>query len=159
MFVLTRGVVYAALFIWLFLLLMPRWLGFGAAAPDSLGAPQIVGLVIGKTGLVLIAWCVWNFAAVGKGTPAVFDAPRRLVATGPYRHVRNPMYLGGALVMLGSAIYFQSWSLLLYAAGFFALSAAMVVLYEEPHLRRIFGESYMEYTGTTARWMPRLRSR
>lgn len=159
MFILTRALAYAALFIWLWFVLVPGWLGLGASGPEGTGPLQYAGILVGGTGLGLVLWCVWNFALKGKGTPALFDPPRALVATGPYRHVRNPMYIGGATLMLGSAIYFQSWVLAAYAAAFFALTAALVLLYEEPHLRRVFGESYAEYCRRTPRWIPALRAR
>src|SRR5215472_11050436 len=66
-------------------------------------------------GAALYFWCVWNFAAVGGGTPGPWDAPRRVVAHGPYRWVRNPIYLAALLVVLGEAALFGSLRLLAYA--------------------------------------------
>ncbi len=62
---------------------------------------RLIALVPLTAGAVLYLWCLWEFAARGCGTPAPFDAPRRLVVRGPYRWVRNPMYLGVELVILG----------------------------------------------------------
>ncbi len=61
--------------------------------------------------------------------------------------------------IVGSAIYFQSWPFLLYAAGFFTLAFILVLIYEEPHLEKVFGESYGAYMTATPRWIPRLGSR
>ena len=66
-------------------------------------------------GAALYAWCVWNFAAVGGGTPGPWDAPSRVVAVGPYRWVRNPIYIAALLVVLGEAWLFTSLALLVYA--------------------------------------------
>jgi protein-S-isoprenylcysteine O-methyltransferase Ste14 len=92
---------------------------------------------------------------VGLGTPGPWDAPRRFVATGPYRWVRNPIYVGVILVINGEAWLFLSVPLVVYgvvAAIFFHL---FVLGYEEPTLRQKFGETYVEYLRTVPRWIPR----
>src|ERR1051326_1959561 len=90
-------------------------------------------------GAALYAWCAWNFAAVGGGTPGPWDAPRRVVAAGPYRWVRNPIYIAALLVVLGQAWRFMSPPLLAYAAAKARCSHLFVSCYEEPTLRRRFG--------------------
>jgi len=92
---------------------------------------------------------------VGGGTPATFDPPRALVATGPYRWVRNPMYLGALLLLVGEAVLFDASVLFRYAAGFAVVTHLFVVLYDEPTLRRKFGDSYDRYRATVPRWIPR----
>ncbi|MBA3646063.1 MAG: isoprenylcysteine carboxylmethyltransferase family protein [Gemmatimonadaceae bacterium] len=159
MFVLIRALIYSALFLWLWAMLVPQWLGLVAPTPAAMGPAQYTGLVVGAAGLGLALWCVWNFARTGRGTPLPADAPRELVATGPYRYSRNPMYVGGTALIAGSAIYLRSWPFVLYAAGFFTLTFIIVVMYEEPHLRNVFGESYRAYKTATPRWIPRLGSR
>src|ERR1700749_1754175 len=67
-------------------------------------------------GAGLYVWGVWDFPAVGRGTPGPWDAPRQVVARGPYRRVRNPIYLAALLVVLGEAWLFTSPRLLAYAA-------------------------------------------
>ena len=105
-------------------------------------------------GVALYLWCVWVFATVGRGTPGPWDAPRRFVAVGPYRWVRNPIYLGALLVVLGEAWLFISLPLLVYAAVMAIGCHLFVVTHEEPTLRRRFGETYMEYLHTVSRWVP-----
>jgi protein-S-isoprenylcysteine O-methyltransferase Ste14 len=106
-------------------------------------------------GLVLFGWCVLEFARRGRGTLAPWDSPRRFVAVGPYRFVRNPMYLAVVSVIVGEAIIFGSPALMLYLAVLVAGFHAFVVLYEEPRLEREFGGEYRAYRSTVPRWIPR----
>jgi protein-S-isoprenylcysteine O-methyltransferase Ste14 len=106
-------------------------------------------------GVALYAWSVTAFAAVGRGTPGPWDAPRRVVAAGPYRWVRNPIYIAAVLIVSGEAWLFGSAALLLYAAGLAAACHLLVVGYEEPRLCRRFGEQYDAYRRTVSRWIPR----
>jgi protein-S-isoprenylcysteine O-methyltransferase Ste14 len=106
-------------------------------------------------GLVLYVACVWGFAVVGRGTPGLWDAPRRVVATGPYRWVRNPIYLAALLIVAGEAWLFLSAALLLYAAGLAIAFHLIVTCYEERRLRARFGREYGAYLGQVSRWLPR----
>lgn len=117
-------------------------------------AQQLLALVVLVSGAGLYLRCVWGFARVGGGTPAPIDAPRRLVITGPYRRVRNPMYWGVLLILLGEAVFFESVPLLRYAAFFFLLFHGFVILVEEPSLRRRFGAEYERYCEAVNRWIP-----
>ncbi|HEU5418361.1 MAG TPA: isoprenylcysteine carboxylmethyltransferase family protein [Streptosporangiaceae bacterium] len=111
--------------------------------------------VVIAAGTALYGWCVWNFAAVGRGTPGPWDAPRRVVAAGPYRFVRNPIYIAALLVVGGEAWLFGSPRLLAYA-GVMALTFHLFVTgYEERRLSRSFGGSYQEYRRAVPRWIPR----
>jgi hypothetical protein len=83
-------------------------------------------------GAALYFWCVYLFAAVGRGTPGPWDAPRTVVAVGPYLWVRNPIYLGALAVVLGEAALFGSLALVAYAAVMTACFAAFVLGYESP---------------------------
>jgi protein-S-isoprenylcysteine O-methyltransferase Ste14 len=84
-----------------------------------------------------------------------WDAPRRFVAVGPYRWVRNPIYISAFLVVLGEAWLFVSPPLLAYAGAMMVVSHLFVIGYEEPTLRRRFGETYNEFLRTVPRWIPR----
>ncbi len=158
MFVLIRGATYAALFVGLVLVFVPaRLLSWsGITGPAAIGAPQVAGMVVGAAGAALALWCVFTFAFVGKGTPAPFDPPRRLVVQGPYRVIRNPMYVGAGLALAGAALFYQSGPLLGYAGLFFLITNLFVVWYEEPTLRRVFGGEYEAYCHRVRRWWPRL---
>src|SRR2546423_3216783 len=141
MFIFFRAVAYAALFIGLLLIYLPGALlsRSGITRPAAIGAAEIAGMAVATCGAVLALWCVFTFALVGKGTPAPFDPPRRLVVRGPYRFVRNPMYLGAALALAGAALYYESAALAAYTAAFLLITHAFVRLYEEPTLRASFG--------------------
>jgi protein-S-isoprenylcysteine O-methyltransferase Ste14 len=125
--------------------------------PTAFGSFQIVGIVIGAIGVVIALSCVSSFAFIGRGTPAPFAAPRRLVTRGPYGFVRNPMYIGVGLFFGGAAVFYQSVPLLAYLGLFFLASHLFIVLYEEPTLRRTFGAEYSRYCGHVGRWWPYLR--
>ncbi len=116
---------------------------------------QWAALVPIALGAALYLWCVWVFASVGRGTPGPWDAPRNLVAVGPYRWVRNPIYIAALAVILGEAWLFLSEPLLVYAGEAAIVCHLFVIEYEERTLRRRFGKDYLAYTRTVNRWIPR----
>ena len=134
----------------------PLWIAGGRAGGGggALAALAIAAIVLGAA---LYVWCVWDFATFGRGPPAPVDAPRRLVVRGPYRLVRNPMYVAVLAVILGQVAWFRSGAIALYGAAVAAVFALFVRLYEEPHLRAVFGSEYADYTGRVGRWLPRCR--
>ncbi len=106
-------------------------------------------------GTALYGWCIWNFAAVGRGTPGLWDAPRRVVAAGPYRWVRNPIYLAALLIVGGQAWLFLSLPLLAYTGVLAVFFHLFVTGYEEPALSGRFGAAYLDYRQAVPRWIPR----
>jgi protein-S-isoprenylcysteine O-methyltransferase Ste14 len=106
-------------------------------------------------GGVILLWSFWNFFRQGRGTPAPIDPPKELVAAGFYRYVRNPMYIGILLILMGYFLWFGFLSLLVYTAFAFLATHLFVVLYEEPTLKRKFGAAYEEYLRRVPRWIPR----
>ena len=116
--------------------------------------------VIGGAALILAGLAVWYatvrlFAREGEGTLAPWDPTRRLVVSGPYRYVRNPMISGVVLVLTGEAALLGSVGVLAWAAIFFTVNAVWFPLVEEPGLRRRFGTDYEEYSRSVPRWVPR----
>src|SRR5687767_7973475 len=85
---------------------------------------------------------VVRIAREGHGTPTPAAPTSRLVITGAYRHVRNPMYVATAAVIVGEGLLLSQPILLLGAAVYVATLAALVHLVEEPRLRERFGERY-----------------
>jgi len=99
----------------------------------------------------------WGFAAIGLGTPAPIDPPKMLVVRGLHRYVRNPMYIGVALVILGQTWLFRSRSIALYALCVATMFHVWVLIYEEPTLHRQFGDEYEGYRARVLRCFPKSR--
>ncbi len=116
---------------------------------------RLLGALAILLGALLGAWCLWLFVSKGKGTPAPIDPPKHLVVTGPYRHVRNPMYVAVTMILLGESAFFGSGALLLYAGLCLIAFNLFVRFYEEPALRKKFGPAYEEHCRTVPRWIPR----
>lgn len=113
----------------------------------------MIALVPLLSGVVLLLWCVREFYVAGKGTLAPWSPPRRLVSSGPYRFSRNPMYIAVSLMLLGWAIGFQSWTLLLYALAIAIAFHLRVVFGEEPWLERTHREQWTRYAARVPRWV------
>lgn len=101
-------------------------------------------------------WCFWVFIANGRGTPAPFDPPKELVAAGPYRFVRNPMYVAGIITLIGWILWSPSLPLIVAPLLFLGTAHLFVTGYEEPTLRKKFGAAYADYFKRVPRWIPRL---
>ena len=158
MFAIVRTITYATVFVGVLLVYLPaRILAWsGITRPAVLAWPQIAGIAIATAGALIALSCLWAFAWIGKGTPAPFDPPRRLVVRGPYRFLRNPMYLGAGFAVGGAALFFESIQLLAFVALFLLATHLFVVFYEEPTLRRTFGAEYEAYCRRVHRWWPRV---
>jgi protein-S-isoprenylcysteine O-methyltransferase Ste14 len=108
-------------------------------------------------GSLIVLRCFWDFTFQGQGTPVPVDPPKKLVITGLYRYVRNPIYVGVMLIFLGHFLWFGYWALLAYAVLAFLGVHFFIVLYEEPNLKKKFGAEYENYLKRTPRWIPRFR--
>jgi protein-S-isoprenylcysteine O-methyltransferase Ste14 len=156
MLLFLRSVLAAAVLPGTVTLLIP-WLIVSRAGATPLrdwGAVQALALVPIVLGVSILVRCIYEFAARGRGTLAPVDPPKDLVVSGLYRYVRNPMYVGALILLLGEAALFRSTDILMYAAVWFLLVNLFVLFYEEPTLRRRFGESYDRYRGAVHRWLP-----
>ncbi|BBY25460.1 methyltransferase family protein [Mycobacterium stomatepiae] len=135
------------------------WLITGWALPHG-GAPlrvaQAVGVVLIAAGLIPLLHAFTQFARAG-GTPAPVAPTEHLVVTGFNRYVRNPMYVGLVLAILGQALLFRSPELVVYAVIVWIATASFVLLYEQPTLTRRYGNQYEEYKLNVPAWLPRLR--
>lgn len=144
----------------LFTLLVPGTVGIYVPLLLTRGLVPAFGVTfLAALGLLVIggatyAWCVWDFAVFGRGTPAPLDAPKRLVIRGLYRYTRNPMYLGVLTVLLGWTVMFQTMTVLVYTICVGICFYLFVVLYEERHLVRRFGAEYQDYCAKVHRWLP-----
>ena len=150
---LLVGGIFFSLWFWL----LPGWLGF--QVENGTAHWRWLAVVPSVLGFAVAMRCVWDFGWTGRGTPAPFIPPQRLVVTGFYRYVRNPMYVGFAVGWIGLWIVFGHVSrVAIFAAAMVVLAVNLfVVLYEEPTLRSKFGPAYEEYCRNVSRWWPRLR--
>ncbi len=120
-----------------------------------LGPLRFLGLASLALGTAIVLWCARDFTVKGRGTPAPIDPPKELVVQGLYRYVRNPMYVGAVLILVGHFGWFRALDLLLYLAFVFLAFHLFVVFYEEPALTRKFGDGYRDYRASVPRWIPR----
>jgi protein-S-isoprenylcysteine O-methyltransferase Ste14 len=128
------------------------WFLLKHPAEVATGAQRALGVGVLAVGAVVMLSCVFRFACEGKGTLAVVDPPKKLVRGGLYQYSRNPMYLGGLLILLGEAALFASWKLVICAAILITAARTFVVFYEEPKLLSLFGSDYVEYKRRVGRW-------
>lgn len=136
--------------------LLPYWL-FGPYSPLQSSTPALVaGVGLMTAGAALYVACVWPFATVGEGTPAPIDAPIRLVVAGPYRFLRNPMYVAVLSVIFGQSLALSLVALAIYGFGVALVFHLVVIGYEERALERQFGDDYREYCRHVPRWIPRI---
>jgi protein-S-isoprenylcysteine O-methyltransferase Ste14 len=158
LFIALRSLVYASAFVFAYgwITLQSRGLDpqLGGPLPGWTWLPGVVLMVAGATlGLV----CIGTFVIRGHGTPALFDPPSDFVAAGPYRWMRNPMYIGGLTLLFGFGLANRSPGMIALTAALSLFMHAFVILYEEPGLKRRFGSSYKQYFDSTPRWIPRFR--
>ena len=150
----------------LFIVLLPGsiagwlpWYISGWKRPRLDGPLGVVGVFFAVLGWLVLLWCARDFAVRGRGTPNPADPPRALVVDGLYRFVRNPMYVAIVTSLLGQAAMYRSSSVVWYAAIVAAAFHLRVVLYEEPKLTELFGDSYADYRRRVPRWVPRVALR
>lgn len=154
----VRSLLWAVLLPGLFAGYVPwRYFGLRSVVLDLHQPLHLVGLLGAGVGTVLLAGCILEFARSGRGTLSPLDPPRMLMIRGPYRYVRNPMYLSVSLIVLGEVLLTRSRGLFAYWVVWFAVVNLVVRGYEEPVLRRQFGAAYERYVAAVGRWLPRPR--
>ena len=133
---------------------MTRW-EFGPAF-FGLEVARSVGVLLILVGLPGLVDSFARFALQGLGTPAPVAPTKHLVVTGLYRHVRNPIYVAVVAIILGQAMLFGDWRLIVYGALLWLAFHVFVVAYEEPTLEQTFGREYEAYRANVRRWVPRV---
>ena len=146
-FIVAPGTV-AGLLPWL----ITHW-RFGEDAGVGAG---LVGALLILLGLAILIECFLRFALKGRGTPAPIAAPKELVVSGFYAHVRNPMYVAVLLIVFGQSLLFASAALIAYGITLWFWFLLFVLYYEEPRLKHEFPEAYAAYFAAVPRWLPRL---
>jgi protein-S-isoprenylcysteine O-methyltransferase Ste14 len=117
---------------------------------------RILGGLLIAIGVISLVHCFARFALKGHGTPAPIAPTESLVVSGLYKYVRNPMYVAILAIILGQALLFANMSLLIYSAIVWFCFHIFIVSYEEPTLRRRYGEAYDRYRANVPRWLPRI---
>ena len=121
------------------------------------GTGSLSGVLFLAIGLAILLWCVRDFYVAGKGTLAPWDPPKNLVTVGLYRYVRNPMYVGVILILVGWAIVSASpivtgFALFMSTAFYFR-----VKMHEEPWAENTFTEQWRVYKSHVPRWLPQFK--
>jgi protein-S-isoprenylcysteine O-methyltransferase Ste14 len=153
--IILRSLIYVPAFILFF-----RWIALSVRPYD-----QIIGVILSSwTILIGIVFmiiggfigliCTIVFIRYGQGTPAIFDPPTKFIAVGPYKYVRNPMYIGGFILLIGFGLYHYSISILFLSLILIILFHLFIIFIEEQGLIRRFGQSYIEYKHSVNRWLP-----
>jgi protein-S-isoprenylcysteine O-methyltransferase Ste14 len=139
--------------------LIPWWISrWNFAAPFAgYGIMRVLGVALIVLGLIPLLDAFARFALEGQGTPAPIAPTKRLVVRGPYRYVRNPMYVGVLAIIGGQALLFASLPVLAYGVLIFIAVHLFVLFYEEPTLRENYGGEYEAFRAAVPRWLPRLR--
>src|SRR6516225_4936384 len=138
--------------------LVPWWISRWEFRLSFVGVEltRLVGAALILAGVAGLVDSFARFALQGLGTPAPIAPTQHLVVTGLYRHVRNPIYLAVVAIILGQAMLFGDWRLVLLGALFWLAFHLFVVAYEEPTLRRTFDSEYEAYRANVRRWVPRV---
>jgi protein-S-isoprenylcysteine O-methyltransferase Ste14 len=160
----SRSAALAASGLWLVIApgtvagLLP-WLITSWRVGDDFGGSSIVrgiGVAIVVVGGAALAECFWRFAWTGLAAPVPITPTRKLIATGLYRHVRNPMYFAVITMVVGEALLLGRASLLAYAFIAWIFFHMFVVAYEEPTVRTQFPADFERFARAVPRWIPRL---
>jgi protein-S-isoprenylcysteine O-methyltransferase Ste14 len=112
-----------------------------------------LGGVLVVAALLVWASCTRVFARVGRGTPFIVEPTHHLVRVGLYGYSRNPIYVGHVAILCGWFLVCGHLTLLLYAAVWAAILHAVIVGWEEPHLRAQFGDDFVHYAQDVPRWL------
>lgn len=134
------------------------WLDRALRLPKLVPAPLNVILSVPLIGLgaFFALWSVFHFAKV-KGTPVPFNPPPKLVTTGPYAHVRNPMVSGLLIVVVGVGVLLRSVSVVFILSPFLVLVGVIgLKMLEEPELEKRLGQEYVEYKKRVPMFIPRI---
>lgn len=122
-----------------------------------IGVWKYLGLAPLLSGIAIYFAGIWQQMSEGEGTPSPLKHTNRLVTSGLYARVRNPMYVAGVLFFVGIAIFLRSGVLLAYAAIVAFVYYPLLVCFEEKNLERRFGSQFTDYCSRTPRWLPRVR--
>ena len=154
----AKSLLNAGLFFGIFMVALP-WLAhrlLPMELPFPSGLRSWLAGALALAGITTWIACLDTFSRHGRGTPLPADAPRHLVTTGLFGHLRNPIMAGELAVIWAEALYLASLGVTLYAIAMSVGAHVMIVQIEEPELRKRFGQIYADYCRDVPRWLPRL---
>jgi protein-S-isoprenylcysteine O-methyltransferase Ste14 len=117
---------------------------------------KLAYLVFGGS-LLLGLWAMLTVAIVGQGTPMPFDAPRKLVTTGPYAWMRNPLLMAGIGQGMAATLYTGALLILPCVVAGIVFCQIVVWHLEKPELERAFGRNFEAYRRSVRYWLPMRR--
>lgn len=137
---------------------VPWWITHWEFRPAFLGfePTRAIGPILIIAGVPGVIDSFVRFALEGLGTPAPIAPTQKLVITGLYRYVRNPIYVGVVAVIFGQALLLGDLRLLWYAALLWLFFHFFVLVYEEPTLKQTFAAEFEDFRANVPRWIPRL---
>jgi protein-S-isoprenylcysteine O-methyltransferase Ste14 len=123
----------------------------------DLGTLRYISFPLWTIGAWIIIRCSIDMIRRGHGTPVHMDPPKQLIVTGYYRHVRNPIYLGALLALVGHILWSGSPWVIVYSFCYGIAFHILIVVFEEPGLKSKFGTTYEEYRTRVPRWIPKFK--
>jgi protein-S-isoprenylcysteine O-methyltransferase Ste14 len=114
----------------------------------------IISIIVIFTGILLVFYTIFLFKRYGNGTPNPKLPPKKIIIKGPYKYSRNPMALGGTIILLGESIFYYSISLFIITILYTIILYFNAKFIEEPELLKRFGNSYKEYLKKVPRFFP-----
>ena len=151
-----RDGVYVLLLLAIMWYIIPKIISLDYLVPFSIpSALKPAGIVLVILGAMLTLWCRGILISKGKGTPNPVDPPKMMVFSGPYRYVRNPMYIGYYTTLFGLSLWLPSSTLLLIIIVSWPVVNFLIVHLEEPQLEKRFKGSYLKYKEKVPRWVPK----
>lgn len=136
--------------------LAPYWILKSAGIPiftvhDRL--QHYLAIILFLCGFIIMLLCILRFALEGRGTLSPADPTKKLVISGLYKYSRNPMYVGVMLMLIGESVYYNFSGLWVYTLCIFIAFYLFILFFEEPRLRRDFGDEYRQYCQRVRRWL------
>jgi protein-S-isoprenylcysteine O-methyltransferase Ste14 len=150
LFVVLGGPAFALVYI-------PFWIArFRIPAGEPRWQMTLAGVLI-AAGLAPAFESMNRFIFVGRGTLVPTVPTEHLVVSGFYTRVRNPMYVGILVALAGEVLLFRSRGMAVFALLLWLGFHLFVCFYEEPTLRRRYGDEYLRFKRHVPRWLPRLK--
>ena len=121
------------------------------------GYLRLFGILPVIIGFIPLINSFFKFKNDGDRSPHPFNEAPKLVITGFYSFVRNPMYVGALLTIFGLFIIFLNYLIFIYGLVLWMFVNTFIIKYEEPKLKKTFGEQYSDYCINVHRWIPRIK--